>query len=295
MGMIMQEVGILGILVYLIGGVVVGFWVYLFQTGMKYSDYFAPVEEKDFPLKDLYFVGYRMLEMMKYPFNSRADESLKTSLAILYEAHNADYYLVVVRSSQYTLAITASLIGFILYGLSGELMLVGFAPLLGGLAFYYFGDVIQQKIAHRKQEMVSDFAEVISELALLTNTGMILRKAWTQTAQSGTSLIYREMMRAADEMENGVSDSRAINTFGVRSQLPEIRKVTSFLTQGLSKGNAELVNMLFTETKEVWELKKQMIHRQVEAAGSKLMAPMMIMFVGVLIIVLVPMALSMSM
>ena len=58
--------------------------------------------------------------------------------------------------------------------------------------------------------------------------------------------------------------------------------------QNLSKGNSELVEYLKQQGKESWENKKHNVRRQGEKASSKLLIPIGIMFIGILIIVVVP-------
>jgi len=56
----------------------------------------------------------------------------------------------------------------------------------------------------------------------------------------------------------------------------------------LIKGNKELVDMLQAQSAESWQLKKHLATREGEKAASKLLMPMMLMFVGILIMVLIP-------
>ncbi len=49
--------------------------------------------------------------------------------------------------------------------------------------------------------MLSDFSDVVSKLALLTNAGMILKDAWIETAYTGDTNIYIEMQKTVDEYE----------------------------------------------------------------------------------------------
>jgi pilus assembly protein TadC len=156
------------------------------------------------------------------------------------------------------------------------------------VAYYYFGTLTTERIKKRSEQMLSDFSNVVSKLALLTNAGMIMHEAWEEVAYTGDSEIYKEMQIAVDQMNNGVSEADALFNFGTRCVVPEIKKFTSTIVQGISKGNSELIAMLQEQSKEVWALKKQNVRRQGEKASSKLMIPMMIMFVGILIMVVVP-------
>ena len=90
------------------------------------------------------------------------------------------------------------------------------------------------------------------------------------------------------EMNNGLSEIDAISSFAARSMLPEIRKFSSTIIQGLIKGNSELAMMLQEQSSDVWELKQQMARREGEKASAKLLIPMMIMFMGVLLMIIVP-------
>jgi len=89
-------------------------------------------------------------------------------------------------------------------------------------------------------------------------------------------------------MRNGVSEVDALFNFGTRCIIPEIKKFTSTIVQGIIKGNRELTLMLEEQSKEVWAAKKQNVRRQGEKAASKLLIPILIMFVGILIMILVP-------
>ena len=89
-------------------------------------------------------------------------------------------------------------------------------------------------------------------------------------------------------MNNGVAEVDAIYGFGMRCMLPEIKKFSSTIIQGLTKGNSELAAMLQDQSKEVWQMKKQLVRREGEKAASKLLIPICIMFVGILIMILVP-------
>jgi tight adherence protein C len=136
--------------------------------------------------------------------------------------------------------------------------------------------------------MLSEFSNVVSKLALLINAGMILREAWADVAYTGNSVLYQEMQKTVEDMENGMSESDALFAFGMRCMIPEIKKFTSTLIQGIQKGNSNLAVMIQEQSKEVWNLKRQNVRRQGEKAASNLLIPIFLMFIGILIMVIVP-------
>lgn len=275
-------------IVFGIGAVLLGIWLVLFFTGLKYASLFDSLTEKEFPLKEVYFVGYAALELVHYSYKSKHDRKLRKELSVLFGEKYAEYYLRVIHAQEITMSLTLAILGFALYGVADDIAVLVVLLIFAGLAYYYFGTLTEKRILKRSEEMLRDFSNVVSKLALLTNAGMILREAWTEIAFSGETTIYREMQTSVEEMNNGISEIDAIFRFGKRCIIPEIKKFSSTIVQGLVKGNNELAMMLQAQSREVWMLKKQDIHRQGEKAASRLLIPVVIMFVGILIMVIVP-------
>ena len=284
----MIGLGVIDYVVLGLGLVSLVLWFFFYIKGLKYNSMFEVLVEKEYPLKEIYGMGYAVLEMIKDGYKSKGDRKLRQQLDILYNEKYSEYYLRVIHAQQLTFAMTLFVISFALYGLTQEIVGLFLGFLFTGLAYYYFGTVTQKKILKRSNEMIHDFSEVVSKLALMTNAGMILKEAWEIIAFEGEGVIYEEMQRAVEEMQNGVSDIDAIYNFGTRCIIPEIKKFTSTILQGMTKGNRDLSAMLQEQSKEVWQMKKQMVRREGEKAASKLLIPICIMFLGVLIMILVP-------
>ncbi len=270
------------------GAVSLLIWFIFFLKGLKHNAMFDVLEENDFPLKEIYGFGYGVLETFKYKYKSKGDRKLRQQLDILYGNKYSEYYLRVIHSQQITIASTVFVLAFAFYGLTLEILAMFIGFLFAALAYYYFGTTTSQKIQERSDELLHDFSEVVSKLALLTNAGMILREAWQEVAFGGKGTIYHEMQLAVNDMNNGVAEIDAIYDFGMRCIIPEIKKFTSTIIQGMTKGNSELVAMLQEQSKEVWQLKKQLVRREGEKAASKLLIPICIMFIGILIMILIP-------
>ena len=284
----MGGLGIIDYVLIVLGAVSLAIWMYFYFKGKKHNSMFDVLEEKEYPFKEIYGLGYAVLETVKYKYKSKKDRKLRQQLEVLYGSKYCEYYLRVIHSQQITMAMTVFVIAFALYGLSSELLAFVVGVAFAALAYYYFGTVTAKKILKRSNELLHDFSEVVSKLALLTNAGMILREAWQEVAFGGEGVIYAEMQTAVDEMNNGVADVDAIYNFGSRCIIPEIKKFTSTIIQGMTKGNSELTAMMQEQSKEVWQLKKQLVRREGEKAASKLLIPICIMFLGILVMILIP-------
>lgn len=279
---------LLDIIVFIIGAVFLGIWLLFFFTGLKYAQLFDGLDENEYPFKEIYFLGYAIMEALHYQYKSKHDRKLRKELGVLYGDKYAEYYIRVIYAQKVTLSFTLLLLAAPLYGFANDILASLVVVMFAGLAFYYFGTLTETKIMKRSEELLLDFSNVVSKLALLTNAGMILREAWEEVAYTGESTLYKEMQTTCNEMKNGVSEIDAMFNFGSRCIIPEIKKFTSTIVQGMVKGNSDLIIMLQEQSKEVWALKKQNVRRQGEKASSKLMIPMMLMFIGILIMVIVP-------
>ena len=264
------------------------FWLILFFMGNKYSAMFELLDEKQYPLKDLYGVGYAAMELIHYKYKKKYDRKLRSDLAILYTERYADYYVRVVYAQTVTICSLILIGGLILMLIAADPTFLILIVFMMGALGYYFMTLPSATIKKRADELLSDYAEVVSNLALLTNAGMILREAWEQVAYSGDGVFYKEMQKVVEDLNNGIGESAAFHAFGTRCVIAEAKKFASTIAQGIQKGNSELAKTLQLQSAEVWEQKKQLVKRQGEKAANRLMVPVFIMFAGILIMIIVP-------
>lgn len=278
----------LDIVVYVIGAIIILAYLFFYFKGLKNAQIFEALEEKDFPFKEVYFVGYAILETINYQYKSSRDRKQRKELTVLYGEKYAEYYMRVTYSQKLTIAFTVLTLAVPMYGLANSFITMIVMLVFAGTAYYYFDTLISKRILARSDEMLSEFSDVVSKLALLTNSGMIMREAWELVSENGDTELYKEMKKSVEEMHNGTSEADALYRFGSRCIIPEIKKFTSTIIQGMEKGNSELSAMLQSQSAEVWRIKRQLVKRQGEQAASKLLFPMLLMFLGILVIVIIP-------
>lgn len=276
------------IIILIIGFILLIGWLICFFMGLQYNQLFDVLEEKEYPFKEVYGMGYFIIQKINYQFKSKADRELRQAIDILYGKKYEDYYLRTVYAQKITISSMLAVLAFALYGLANDVLVTVILLVFAVAAFFYFGSALNKRIEKRSEEMLRDFSEIISKLALLTNAGMILSDAWREVAFTSNRIIYTEMQLAVEEIDNGVPEVEAFYHFGSRCLIPEIKKFTSTIVQGLVKGNSELASMLQQQSKEVWNSRKQNVRRKGEKAASKLMIPIYIMFIGILIMVVIP-------
>lgn len=266
--------------------------------GKKYAELVAPLDSKDFPLKDVYVAGFALFDMMKFEYTGKLAWRLRDEANILYGEKYAAYYMRIVMAQSVSLGLLVLAVGFSFSNLIGpqdQLLMVFLTVVLAAIIMYYFTDVMKTKITKQNERYASQFPEIVSKLALLINSGMMLREAWENVANSSDEELYMLMRTVAEDVRNGQSEADAYYHFGLLCGVQEIRKFISMLIQNLSKGNADLAIMLGQQSTELWEVRRQQVLQKGELAASKLMIPIGLMFVGILIIVVVPILGNMGM
>lgn len=263
-------------------------FVLLLMMGKKYDAWIEPLDSKEFPLCELYGVGFALTDLIKYDFTTKQERKRRQQIALIYGEKHSEYYLRVNAAERFTLALLVLTVGMALYGLTSEMAIILVTALFAFVAYYYVLTLPEETLKKKSNEILNQFADVVSKLALLVNAGMILKEAWIKVSETGDGELYQEMRRAVMQMNNGVSEVDAYTEFGTRCTSPEIKKFTSTIVQGLVKGNRELVEMIKQQSREIWDAKRHRVKQEGEKAASKLLIPICIMFVGVLIMIIVP-------
>ena len=101
-------------------------------------------------------------------------------------------------------------------------------------------------------------------------------------------IIYDEMRKAKSEMDNGKPIELALEDFGFRCGCKEVRKFVSLYLQNMVKGGPEFSGLLQDMAEKAWDERKTRARLAGAVAEQKLLIPIMIMFIGVLIMVIVP-------
>lgn len=228
--------GILDYICWILGLIFTIFWIFLFFKGKKNATLFQGLDEKEYPLKDIYFVGYELLELIKYNYRTKYDRRLRKEISVLKDGKYADYYIRVTRAQQVTLGYTLFTMSFAMYGLAGSMAAVTIFIMFAFVAFYYYGTSASDKIKKRSEELLSDFSNVVSKLALLTNAGLIMRDAWADVAYNGDTTLYKEtnvikIDITAPTIEVSYDNNSGDTTFGDDTYFKESRTATVKVTE----------------------------------------------------------------
>ncbi|MDO5407854.1 MAG: type II secretion system F family protein [Eubacteriales bacterium] len=294
------------------GGCVGCFLISYFKAKGIYDEYMEYVDKEEYGLKDFIPIGLWLSE--KNGLVERLPMSVRTALARhknqVYQKileirgpKDAEFYSYIHSGYRLAAAVVAgagaSLMGVIMAaqgdGANG-LLLSGIAvAAIVGVPFLVDSS-LNGDIEARRQKIQMEFPEFVNKLTLLVNAGMTISKAWEKIINENKKqhILYEEMRYALMEIKAGKPEAVAYEEFARRCHVKEVTKFVSVIIMNLKRGGSEVVPVLQAQGNECWEMRKNAARQLGEQASTKILIPMMIMFLGIVLIVSTPAVLSMT-
>lgn len=180
------------------------------------------------------------------------------------------------------------------------------------VSFLIFGVVValllsfllEQRLARQKAErdiqIMLDYPELVNKVTLLLGAGMTMKRVWEKIAMeylekrdiSQKRYAYEEVVATWSELSNGVNEVKAYENFGRRMKLLKYMKFSSMLSQNVTKGMEGLLHSLESEAMDAFEDRKELAKQVGEKASTKLLGPMMLLLGIVLMMILIPAAMT---
>lgn len=262
------------------------FYFIMAVRGNRYSNYLEALEGNDYPLKELYGFGYALQDIKLFSLKGSVYMKLTNQAKMLYEPMYVEFYAQTVWAQTLTFVFLPTVLGFVLAGLLGSALFVLIGLLIAAVFGFFFFNSMKTKLDARRDSAGLELPEIVSSMALLMNAGLVVNEAWKKVAYSSDSEIYNLMKTVSDDVENGIPFKTALIKFGNNANSQDVKKFASALAQSLDKGNKDLCDYLTHQSSEMLMIKKQHMLQKGEEAASKLLAPIGIIFVGVIVIVL---------
>ncbi len=146
----------------------------------------------------------------------------------------------------------------------------------------------------RKQKILKELPAVLQKMSMYITSGMTFRNIWIllcdKAGKEGKTgePIYEEMRISANELKSGISETLVYSGFGERTATPETVRFTALVSQNIITGSTRLTELLRTEAANALAERRQRAVKAGEEAGTRLLAPMMILLAVMLAIIMVP-------
>lgn len=263
----------------------------------KYAGYVNAVDKSKVSGAKYLGIGFACIDMLKIDFHKIKYAQKREQAGVLFGKKFADFYLRVLYAQALTYALiilyASVFLGCLVTGIDGILLALIGIVLAAAVYLYYLNDY-KNKIDKLSVEYMIEFPGAVSTIALLVNGGVFLRDAWKDVAYSSDKPLFMQMRKVVEDMNNGISEADAITMFADRCSTKEIRKFSSIIVQAISKGGKDLSDSLIKQSESLLNTKRQLVLQKGEKASSKLLLPIMLVFVSIIIMIMVPVMNNMS-
>lgn len=151
---------------------------------------------------------------------------------------------------------------------------------------------LDRQIRKRKQAFLYGLPELANNLLLLVNAGETVQQAIVRCAESGSGRaddpLFSELSRAVRELENRRPFQEVMEAFNKRCAVREVSMLTTTVLLNYRRGGNELVSALQQLSHELWERRKALAKTWGEEASSKLVFPMVVIFLVIMAIIAAP-------
>lgn len=139
-----------------------------------------------------------------------------------------------------------------------------------------------------EEQLVQEYPEIISKLALLTGAGMTPYNALRRIASDGRGEAYRRLLVVIGNIQSGASEKSQYAAFGQIFGLHCYSRLGTLLEQNCVRGNQRLRLMLREECVQALEERKARARKAGEQAGTKMLLPMILMLIVVMAVIMIP-------
>lgn len=277
------------IILLVVATIAVAIWCVLaIKYEQTYAEITESIDETKYRYPELFCIGFAIMRFLKIDTSGKQARKRIKEIAEVQGKMYAEYYYYIINGAKWTYGLTVLVLFALLGAMGNSGIALFFGLVLSILLMWYVDETMNDQLEQRRDDLLTDLPQMLSKLTLLVNSGMVMRDAWVKVAEGEDRILYQEMRITAQEMKNGVSDYEAYRNFADRCSIKEIRRFSSTMMQNLQKGNSEIAFFLKEMSNEMWEEKKHLVKRKGEAANSKLLIPIGMIFVGILIMIMVP-------
>ncbi|MDF2964097.1 MAG: type secretion system protein [Paenibacillus sp.] len=177
-----------------------------------------------------------------------------------------------------------------------ELLLYG-CCFIALLPFIFYKELVG-RLQKKKRLMLLELPEVVNQIVLLVNAGETVQKALMRCVERKSALsdspLLSELAKSAHEIRMNVSFTKSMEDFNKRCGVQEVSLFTTTLLLNYKRGGDELVMSLKELSLNLWEKRKSLAKTLGEEASSKMVFPMVLIFLVVMIVVAAPAVLIMG-
>ncbi|NHN30714.1 type II secretion system F family protein [Paenibacillus agricola] len=204
-------------------------------------------------------------------------------------------FIVQILSFCLLIIVGSTLLGWVTE--TGAEMLAYGGGLMLFLPFLMYKNLASQ-LQKKKRQMLLDLPEMVNQIVLLVNAGESVQKALMRCIERNPNVmkspLLSELAVVAYEISINASFTKSMEDFNKRCGVQEVSLFTTTLLLNYKRGGDELVMSLKELSFTLWEKRKAIAKTLGEEASSKMVFPMVFIFLVVMVVVAAPAILMME-
>lgn len=280
-----------------LGAAAVYMSLHLWQRG-KYKEFLEPLDRKQYFFRPILAGGLWIAERLNFKVLGRYFGWLHQKIVMLNGSRYAAYYMKIHWASKilylFLGVVLAGLLGFLGCAEGEEWYLI--VPGAGIGLFFLADKILDDQYRNKVMSIKREFPDFVSNLVLLVNAGLSTRQAIERIVRDRgcETPLYRELFITLNDIKAGLTEHHAYTDFSERCKIKEITNFVGILMQSMKLGGGQMLYELKRLGVECWDMRKNAAKQLGETASSRLMFPLMIMFVAIIMICMMPALMELS-
>ncbi len=267
------------------------------KSGNRFNEELSLLDSGKKRYRGLISAGLQLGELFNHKYDTAYEKRLQRKLCELKGDKNSRVLLKlhIAEKIAHALLLTAA---FAFIGMQVEVdsSFMVFCLVVTGAVLYATDRQLDNDIRDKRRSMQLEFPEFLNKLILLVNAGLTVSGAIRKIARDNKkeAPLYTELGFAINELNSGKAEYLVYEDFARRCRMQEVNMFASALIQNLRKGSDELVAILRLQSAACWESRKNTAKKLGEEASTKLIIPMILIFIAILIMIITPAVLQLK-
>lgn len=265
--------------------------VFLFLlAGNRYQS-FIEANKKEFQITFLAPVSLYLIEKLRFIERFPAlIGQIQRKMINLYGVKIAINYTIMFLAQLISTFILTLMLSF-LFALVGEgdhsIFAVGLFVSIILPVFMY--KKLEKQESERRVQILMDLPEFVNKLVLLINAGETVQQAIRHSVHTKKEVekspLYKELEEMVSKLSSNQPFNQVMEDFNKRCSIQEVSLFTSSVLLNYRKGGDDLVIALRQLSQDLWKTRKTLSKVQGEEASSKMLFPMMMIFIAIIIMI----------
>jgi tight adherence protein C len=280
----------LGIYIYL--GVILIIFLGFYMLGGKNYKEFIQEYKADFKFTAFAPMSLAMIDKLRMiqRFSSQVT-TMNQKIIQVYDFRRGHGFTKMHLAELISISFVCLLFSALFGAIDGSMGIIIMGLVMAVLVPIVINKQLDDKIKKKKEDIIIELPEFVSKVILLANAGSNIEKAIVRTVSQRKDVnehpLYRELKEVVSGINNNGNFVEIMEQFNKRCGVQEVSVLTSTILLNYKRGS-ELIISLRHLSRELWDKRKTVAKIRGEQASTKLVFPMVIIFIVVLVIIAYP-------